>query len=170
MSFQPNYAAIAAVGIPTAILAGIRLRYPTIRDDITVIRKNLDALNGMKDLINRNQTVVDTFEEQAERVPNKPFLFYKDECHTFGQVDRDANKLAHFLQDSGLTVGDAVAFVLPNAPVYISSFLACNKIGTAAAFVNYNLKHHALLHCIRLSDAKAVLCSKGKVGRVCCKN
>ncbi|XP_072039186.1 long-chain fatty acid transport protein 2-like [Amphiura filiformis] len=161
MSFKPNKAALAAVGIPAALLVGLRLRYPTIRDDITLIRQQFDLLFAIKDFMDRNQKVIDTFEEHARNIPNKPFIFFKDECHTYGQVDRDANKLAHFMQESGkLGVGDTVAFLLPNAPVYVSSYLACNKIGVAASFVNYNLKHHALLHCIEICEAKVVLCSK----------
>lgn len=155
--------AAAAIGIPTALLVYLRLKYPSIRDDIASIRRSLRQLNIMNEALDKNYTVLDNFEEHARDTPNKPFIFFKHECHTYGHVDREANKMAHFAQDSGkLKFGDTVALLLPNAPSFIWNFLAFNKLGVGTAFLNFNLKPQALLHCITISEAKIVICNKGK--------
>ena len=155
--------AAAAVGIPAAFLLYLRLKYPTIRDDITLIRKSLKTLKLVEDALNRNYTVLDNFEEIAASRPNRPFILFKHECHTYGQVEQQANKLAHFVEARGnLKYGDTVAFLLPNSPMFVWNFLAFNKLGIATSFLNYNLKPHALLHCIEICEAKVVLCSRGK--------
>ena len=156
-------AAAVAIGIPAAVLVSLKLRYPTIRDDISLIQEYMGLFKVLRENVDRNRTVIDTFEENARNIPNKPFIFFQDECHTFGQVDRDANKMARFAQGtSKLKLGDTVAFLMPNSPIYVSSYLAFSKLGIATSFLNYNLKHHALLHCIKICEAKVVLCSKGE--------
>ncbi|XP_072038636.1 long-chain fatty acid transport protein 2-like [Amphiura filiformis] len=153
--------AAAAVGIPAGLLLYLRLKYPTIREDISLIRRQLALLALVEDKVAQHYTVLDNFEENAANVPNKPFILYKHECHTYGQVEREANKMAHYVQGSRkLKFGDTVAFLLPNAPMYVWNFLAFNKLGITTALLNYNLKPHALLHCIQISDAKVVLCSE----------
>ena len=71
-------AAAVAIGIPAAVLVGLKLRYPTICEDIYLIREYMvmGLFKAMKEYLDRNRTVIDTFEEQTRIIPNKPFIFF----------------------------------------------------------------------------------------------
>ena len=110
-----------------------------------------------------NITMVDIFEKQAKTIPHKPFVLFQDRSYTYQEVDQDANRLARFVQHSGVVrIRETVALFLHNEPAFISTWLGFNKLGVATAFVNVNLRLESLLHCILISGAKAVVCGRGK--------
>ncbi|KAI4816916.1 hypothetical protein KUCAC02_009216 [Chaenocephalus aceratus] len=51
-------------------------------------------------LRSRVHTVLDRFIQQAQRVPDKPFVIYEGSVHTYRDIERRSNRLAHvFLED-----------------------------------------------------------------------
>lgn len=57
-----------------------------------------------------------------------------------------------FLQE-----GDVVAIFMENRSQYVGLWLGMAKIGVEAALINFNLRLEALVHCVTISNAKAVV-------------
>ncbi|XP_072051448.1 long-chain fatty acid transport protein 2-like [Amphiura filiformis] len=152
----------AAVGIPTSLLAYLRLKYgPTLWKDIKAIQVMKKKQGIMHELEVNNITMVDIFEKQAQNRPQKPFMLFEDRSYTYQEVDQEANKLARFIQHRGaVRIRETVAVFLHNDPAFIWTWLGFNKLGIATAFVNTSLRLESLLHCILVCGAKVVVCGK----------
>ena len=46
---------------------------------------------------------------------------------------------------------------MENRPQYVGLWLGMAKIGVEAALINFNLRLEALVHCVSISNAKAVV-------------
>ena len=53
--------------------------------------------------------------------------------------------------------GDRVALFMENCAEYVPIWLGLSKIGCVPALINWNLRNDALVHCIKISEAKAVI-------------
>ncbi|XP_041825272.1 long-chain fatty acid transport protein 6 [Melanotaenia boesemani] len=103
-------------------------------------------------------TVLDRFVEQAQRIPDKPFVIYDGTVHTYRDVDRRSNRLADvFLHKVGLKKGDCVALLMSNEPDFLCVWFGLVKVGCSVAFLNTNIRSKSLLHCFRCCGAKTVI-------------
>lgn len=50
-----------------------------------------------------------------------------------------------------------VALFMENRTQYVGLWLGMAKIGVEAALINFNLRLEALVHCVAISNAKAVV-------------
>ncbi|XP_071805810.1 long-chain fatty acid transport protein 2-like [Asterias amurensis] len=158
-------AASLTTGIPVALASYLRLKYgPTVFQDIVEIMRTKSLERTQETLQQRGIKLMDFFEEHAQKTPEKAFVLYKDGVHTYGDLDKEANKLARFLhRRRTLTCGDTAAIFMMNEPSFILTWLAFNKLGLKIAFLNYNLRGDALLHGIRACKVKAITCGKDKL-------
>lgn len=53
--------------------------------------------------------------------------------------------------------------MMMNEPAFIAMWIACNKLGVTASFLNYNLRQKSLLHCIDISELKVLVIGKDDV-------
>ncbi|XP_018618870.1 very long-chain acyl-CoA synthetase-like [Scleropages formosus] len=105
-------------------------------------------------------TILDRFLEQVQRSPEKPFVLFEDERHTYADADRLSNRVAwSLLRHVGVRAGDTVALLLTNEPFYVWMFLGLAKVGCAAALLNSNLRSQSLLHCFSCSGARVLVAS-----------
>ncbi|XP_038072812.1 very long-chain acyl-CoA synthetase-like isoform X1 [Patiria miniata] len=155
-------AAATALGLPIVGAVYLRLKYgPTLADDIVKLYHSYQVLKRLQNLQKNNFFMVDFFELRAKETPDKPFLLYRDDSFTYGEVDGEGNKLARFMMSQGgLGCKDSAAILMLNDPGFIISWLAFSKLGVKTAFLNYNLKGRALLHCIKACKVKAIMCGK----------
>lgn len=75
-------------------------------------------------------------EDSAARFPDKQALFAGGTWHTFGDLDRKANRVAHRLLRMGLGRGDRVALFLENSAEYVVSYYAVLKAGATTVALN----------------------------------
>ncbi|KAM9375845.1 long-chain fatty acid transport protein 2-like [Pholidichthys leucotaenia] len=105
-------------------------------------------------------SIVDGFSDAARRHPDKIFMHFEGQVHTYSEVDRRSNKLARALRDEvRLKEGDAVALFLPNEPAYVWTWLGLAKLGCPAALLNINIRSKSLLHCFSCCGAKVIISS-----------
>ena len=107
-------------------------------------------------------TAVDLLETHARKVPDKPFLVYRDVSHTYGEVNKRANRLAHLARQSGIKRGDTVAILIRNEPAFVETLFGMAKLGVTSALLNFNLRSKSLLHCFDVSQAKTLIIGPGK--------
>ncbi|MEM9659344.1 MAG: AMP-binding protein, partial [Planctomycetota bacterium] len=70
-------------------------------------------------------------------------------AYTYGQLDRQANVVASYLQHQlGLAAGDRVACLSGNRLEYLSLYFACGKLGVVLTPLNYRLPPAAAVELI----------------------
>ncbi|MCP5054869.1 MAG: AMP-binding protein, partial [bacterium] len=70
-------------------------------------------------------------EKQAELDPEKPAFEYNDEQLTYGDLNRQANQVAHLLREQGIQPGKFVGILLNRTPAMATNILATWKAGGA---------------------------------------
>uniref|UniRef100_A0A7N6F9M0 Very long-chain fatty acid transport protein n=1 Tax=Anabas testudineus TaxID=64144 RepID=A0A7N6F9M0_ANATE len=115
-------------------------------------------MNVRRHLREKN-TIPRVFAETVRRHGDKTALIFEGtgERWTFRQLDEYSNRVANFLLDRGFKDGDVVALFMENRSQYVGLWLGMAKIGVEAALINFNLRLEALVHCVTISNAKAVV-------------
>ena len=115
---------------------------------------------GMQRCVAEKTLIPDLFARTVVKHKDKPAILYEDEVWTFQDLENYSNAVANYFRNEGYTYGDTVAIVLENSPEYVALWMGMAKIGVHAALINTNLRGDALLHCVTISDAKAVVYGK----------
>lgn len=89
---------------------------------------------------------------RARETPDAPLALYYEEVVTYAQTNRRANRVAHFLQEQGVTKGDIVSTMVLNAPEIFYTMFGTQKLGGVAGAINYMLKGPEIAYV--LDDAK----------------
>lgn len=105
----------------------------------------------------KNWTLIEVFNTQVTKHPNKPALRNEEQTMTFQEVEDHSNRVANFFKAKGLQRGDAVALFMEGQPEYVSFWLGLSKIGVVSAFINTNQRQHILTHSIKVAECKAVI-------------
>ncbi|MGH0179769.1 UNVERIFIED_CONTAM: hypothetical protein FKN15_002488 [Acipenser sinensis] len=131
----------------TALIAGVstlavqKLFFPYFWMDLKYLTKAISY--GIKIEIYKKTakvvTVLDRFMQQAQKIPNKPFIIYEDNAFTYQDVDKRSNKVAQvFFKQGVLKKGDTVALLMSNEPDFINVWFGLCKLGCAVASVDEN--------------------------------
>ncbi|XP_071345126.1 long-chain fatty acid transport protein 2-like [Trachinotus anak] len=103
-------------------------------------------------------SIVDCFLDKVSRQPQKKFIVFEESSYTYGQADRESNKVARALSvHARLQEGDTVALFFGNEPQFVWSWLALAKLGCVASLLNHNIRSKSLLHCFSCCEAKALV-------------
>src|SRR5690606_1322128 len=87
--------------------------------------------------------------------PDKIFLDFSGETHTYEEFDRTSNRFAHVLEDLGLTAGTPIVSMLDNNVDAVTTWIAANKISLISVPLNTALIGQFLRH--QIEDAGASL-------------
>uniref|UniRef100_A0A6Q2X590 Very long-chain fatty acid transport protein n=1 Tax=Esox lucius TaxID=8010 RepID=A0A6Q2X590_ESOLU len=114
--------------------------------------------NVKRHLRERN-TLPKIFAETVRRHGDKTALIFEGtgEKWSFRELDEYSNRVANLLLQRGFVEGDVVALFMENRSQYVGLWLGMAKIGVEAALINFNLRLEALVHCVTISNAKAVV-------------
>ncbi len=91
------------------------------------------------------------------RRANEECIWSRDGCYTWNQAYDRANQYAQWFLAQGVKPHDYVGFYLNNSPDFVFAWLGLWAVGAAPAMINYNLAGKALIHCLKVSDAKLIL-------------
>lgn len=98
---------------------------------------------------NPSKTVIDYFEEQVQKTPNKIALVFEKESLTYQQLNEKSNQLAHYLYENGIQIGDSIGIMLHRSLEIVIGIIATLKVGASyipidpeypAERINYILK------------------------------
>lgn len=103
------------------------------------------------------ETIRGLVERRGRDDAARPFCRFGDGVLTFGDLDREVNRLANGLTRSGVGPGDRVAVMLPNHPDHLLTFLALAKLGATQVPINVHLKGLGLRHLLEHSEARVVV-------------
>jgi amino acid adenylation domain-containing protein len=99
--------------------------------------------------------VHELFERQAARSPERPAMVFENQRFTYGELNAEANRLAHHLRSLGAAPGTLVGLLLERDASVIVSMLAVLKTG--AAYVAMDPKSPAERIAYMLEDSGANL-------------
>ncbi|CAG7919602.1 unnamed protein product [Penicillium olsonii] len=84
-------------------------------------------------------------------------LWTRERSYTYRELQDRACQYAHFFLSHGVKKGELVALYLQNREEYMFAWVALWSIGCAPAAINYNLTGDALVHCLKISEAKLLI-------------
>jgi crotonobetaine/carnitine-CoA ligase len=111
-------------------------------------------------LFPRNEWVLPhILERQATERPDKGFLQWTDagKIHTFAEVNRAVNRLAHGFAGLGVEKGDRVVIYLPNCLEYVLTWFALSKLGAVEVTIGPDQRGTFLKHQIEVGRARLVV-------------
>ena len=79
----------------------------------------------------RDKCMHELFEEQVERTPNVIAIVYQEQALSYGELNRRANRLAHYLRDLGVGPDKRVAICVERGLEMVVGLLAVLKAGGA---------------------------------------
>jgi len=101
--------------------------------------------------------IADLFEHAVDAAPDKPAVQVGDRRATYADLERDSNRLAHFLQSRGVQPGDHVGIYAKNSVEHVVALLAVLKIRAVGINVNYRYVEGELDYLFDNSDIVALL-------------
>lgn len=106
---------------------------------------------------NENQSVGIYVEQLANNFPDKTALFHEDRSWSWKQFNEEANRIANYFQNRGLKPENTIAVMMENSPEYFFITTGINKIQGISALVNINQRRQALVHSIKIVNAKYII-------------
>lgn len=76
---------------------------------------------------------------------------------SYGDLDRDTNRIAHTLLDRGVRKGDRVILFLPKSLAFTAVHLAVQKIGAISVPLNPGFKHSEMIYLLDDTEASLVI-------------
>ncbi|XP_054476057.1 hsFATP2a_ACSVL_like domain-containing protein [Anoplopoma fimbria] len=153
----------ALAGLALLSWSFLRTHFPHLGEDCAYVLRTLKL--GFRLLTYKKckpfYSVLDCFLDAAKRHPSKILLHFEGREYTYGEVDKQSNKVARALQaEARLKEGDAVALFLANEPSFVWTWLGLAKLGCPAALLNFNIRSKSLLHCFSCCGAKVIIASQ----------
>lgn len=101
--------------------------------------------------------VASIFERVAQNVPDREAIICGEARLTYGEFDKRANRIAHYLQSVGIGKGDHVAIYAFNRLEWVEAMLACYKLCAVPVNVNYRYVEDELQYLLNDADVKAIV-------------
>ncbi len=101
--------------------------------------------------------IADLFEHAVDAVPDNPAIKVGDRVVTYAELERDSNKLAHFLASRGVSAGEHVGIYAKNSVEHVVALLAVLKIRAVAVNVNYRYVEGELDYLFQNADVVALI-------------
>ncbi len=101
--------------------------------------------------------IADLFERAVDAVPERTALVMGDQRLTFGQLDEQANRLAHHLQSEGFGPGDHIGIHAQNCVEWVVTMLAAFKIRAVPININFRYVADELAYLFDNADLVALV-------------
>ncbi len=99
-------------------------------------------------------------ENSAKRFPDKVALVHEKTRATYQQINADANRIATFLLERGISRGDRVIILFENGYEYVISYYGVLKTGAVVVPLSTGLKPPMLNHFLKELEPSAILSSR----------
>ena len=96
-------------------------------------------------------------ERQAERNPEKVFLYFEEEEISYKDFNCTVNRIANAFKRMGISKNEMVAIMLPNSPAFLYAWMGLNKIGAIEVPININFTESEMGYILQHSEASAIV-------------
>lgn len=124
-----------------------------IKAGICLVRFHLAQRKNIK----HNRTIPVIFDDVMQSHPKKTAIQWNNVSWSYTDLYEYSNAIGNHFQSLGFGPGDTVAIYVGNRPEYIALWLGLSKIGVNSALINFNLTGDSFLHCLTVSNAKAIV-------------
>jgi long-chain acyl-CoA synthetase len=104
------------------------------------------------------KSLVDLFDETAQKYANQPAVIFYGNKITFKQLHDEVNRFATALSQMGVKKGDKVALYLLNSPQYIIAYFSILKVGGTVTPISPVYTSSEVKHQLTDSGAKTIVC------------
>ena len=111
-----------------------------------------------KDLPLPQKSMIDFFEDSAQRVPDVDAIRYFDQTISYSELDDLANRFATLLASRGVQKGDRVAVYTQSNPQFLIAQYGAWKRGAIFVPINPMLKQKELDYQLNDSGSKVLVC------------
>ena len=101
--------------------------------------------------------IADLFEHAVDAAPDNLAVKVGDRAATYAELERESNKLAHYLLAQGVQPGDHVALYAKNSVEHVIGLLATLKVRAVTINVNYRYVEAELNYLFDNADVVALL-------------
>ena len=101
--------------------------------------------------------IAEYLEQHAAKTPDRIAIRFEGRSITYGQLNRDASRLASSLSKAGVAIADRVALYLPNVPEFAIAYYAAQKLGAIPVTINAILKTEEVRYLLDDSGASVVI-------------
>jgi acyl-CoA synthetase (AMP-forming)/AMP-acid ligase II len=101
--------------------------------------------------------IADLFEHAVDAAPDNPAVKVGDRVVSCADLERDSNRLAHYLQSQGVQPGDHVAIYAKNSIEHVVAVLAIVKVRAVNINVNYRYVEGELNYLFDNADVVALI-------------
>lgn len=124
-------------------------------------RQILKELNNTSTLYEKEKTVIQLFEEQVQKTPNKVAVVYGSERLTYKQLNEKSNQLANYMiKELKIKKQDKVAIFLKKSLESIVSIIATIKAGAIFVPIDVDYPEERIGYILKDSKAKVILTLK----------
>ncbi len=128
--------------------------WATLKREWRYLSGLIRTLSRIRSISPRSRNLIcDDLERAADRWRGRVAIRFEGVALTYGALDAQANRFAHWALAQDLKTGDVVAILLPNRLDYLPMWFGLTKIGVIAALINNQLSGAALAHCLAISGA-----------------
>ena len=113
---------------------------------------NDTCLDYPKDL-----TIVELFEEQVEKNPDKIAVVFENEKLTYRELNAKANALAHHIHSSGITKNSTIGILLNRSIEMIISIVGVLKAGCTYVLIDHTFPENRVNYILENSNAKLLI-------------
>jgi fatty-acyl-CoA synthase len=99
-----------------------------------------------------NKTIIECFKKRVRTSPDKTAVIYVDETYTWKELDEISDMLSMKLMEIGIGRNTHAAVCIMNNPVWITTFLALQKLESITMLVNPYCKEKELSELIVNAD------------------
>ena len=111
-----------------------------------------------KNAAGKGQSLWYQFEAQVHRLPSDAeAIWSRTGCYTWAEAYANACRYGQFMLQQGVQPGKLVAMYMMNRPEFLFTHLGSWAIGSAPAWINYNLAGDALVHCLKVAGSKVII-------------
>ena len=103
------------------------------------------------------QTITSMLDVTAQNDPERIAVYFEDLNMSYGELNRQVNKLANGLLSKGIEHGDRVMLFMKNSPMLVIGYFAVLKLGGTAVPLNVMCRAHEISHIGTDTSANAIL-------------
>lgn len=134
--------------------------------EIVTSKEKYDILYKFNDTefdYDKKKTIVDLFEDQVRKTPDKVAIVCNDNVLTYASLNEKANILANYLVSTGIKVGDVVGIMVNRSLEMIIGLLAILKSGAAYLPIDPDYPLNRITYMLENSNANYILVNKNTI-------
>lgn len=128
---------------------------PSLISDLPTVLRGLQIVQMSKDT--DKVSIGKRFQALAAKQPDSPFLRFLGTEVSYGEANRQANRIAAVLKAHGVTRGDTVGICMANRTEVLLSLLAAVKVGASVGLLNHHQRGEVLDHSQKILESRVVL-------------